>query len=96
MTEFLLGASAFVLLMVAARPGLHPARPGRRRSHDVGRSSSAPAGIAALLLLGAAIGAAAVVDVALILAVLAAFAALAFVKAGVRPGADPAEPEDHA
>ena len=47
-------------------------------------------------LLGAAIGAAAVVDLALILAVLAAFAALAFVKAGVRPGGDPAEPEDRA
>jgi multicomponent Na+:H+ antiporter subunit F len=54
------------------------------------------AGIAALLLLGAAIGAAAVVDLALILAVLAAFAALAFVKTGVRPGGDPAEPEDRA
>ncbi len=54
------------------------------------------AGIAALLLLGAAIGAAAVVDLALILAVLAAFAALAFVKAGARPGAARTEPEDRA
>ena len=39
-------------------------------------------GIAALLLLGAATGVDAVADVALILALLAAFAAIAFVKAG--------------
>jgi len=95
MTEFLLGASAFVLLTVAA--GLVCILRG---PDDVDRMMSVQlfgtAGIAALLLLGAAIGAAAVVDLALILAVLAAFAALAFVKAGVRPGADQAEPEDRA
>ena len=43
-------------------------------------------GIAALLLLGAASGIGAVVDVALTLALLAAFATIAFVKASA-PGA---------
>ncbi|MDM0078927.1 hypothetical protein QTH90_31295 [Variovorax sp. J2P1-59] len=72
MIEFLLGASAFVLLTVAAR------------------LFSAPS----LLLLGAAIGAVAVVDLARILALLAAFAAQAFVKVGRRSWAEHVEPED--
>jgi multicomponent Na+:H+ antiporter subunit F len=44
-------------------------------------------GVAALLLLGAATGVGAIVDVALILAVLAVFASIAFVKAGTGEGA---------
>ena len=51
-------------------------------------------GIAALLLLGAASGQGAVVDVALTLALLAAFASIAFVKAAMPP--DDAQMEDRA
>ena len=93
MTEFLLGASAFVLLTVAV--GLVCILRG---PDDVDRMMSVQlfgtAGIAALLLLGAAIGAAAVVDLALILAVLAAFAAIAFVKAGAHSAPAQAESEE--
>jgi len=95
MTEFLLGASAFVLLTVAV--GLVCILRG---PDDVDRMMSVQlfgtAGIAALLLLGAAIGAAAVVDLALILAVLAAFAAIAFVKAGTHMASESDEAEDRA
>jgi multicomponent Na+:H+ antiporter subunit F len=87
MSEFLLGATGFVLLMVGIGLVCILRGPG-----DVDRMMSAQlfgtGGIAALLLLGAAIDVASVVDVALILAVLAAFAAIAFVKAAERAEAD--------
>ena len=51
-------------------------------------------GIAALLLLGAATGQGAVVDVAVTLALLAAFASIAFVKAALSD--DDAQAEDRA
>ena len=50
-------------------------------------------GIAALLLLGAATGVGAVVDVALTLALLAAFASIAFVKASPPSAADDGDPD---
>jgi multicomponent Na+:H+ antiporter subunit F len=87
MTEFLFGATAFLLLMVAV--GLVCVLRG---PSDVDRMMSiqlfGTGGIAALLLLGAASEAPSVVDVALVLAVLAAFAGVAFVKAGEGAEAD--------
>jgi len=78
--EFLLAASGFVLLMVALGLARILRGPG-----DADRMMAVQllgtGGIAALLLLGAATGEGAVVDVALTLALLAAFASIAFVKA---------------
>ena len=83
MTEFLLAAAGFVLLMVALGLVRILRGPG-----DAERMMAAQlfgtGGIAALLLLGAASGQGAVVDVALTLALLAAFASIAFVKAALR------------
>ena len=83
MAEFLLGAAGFVLAMVALGLVRILRGPG-----DADRMMAAQllgtGGIAALLLLGAATGDGAVVDVALTLALLAAFASIAFVKARAR------------
>jgi len=80
MAEFLVGAAAFILTMVALGLLRILRGPG-----DADRIMSAQllgtGGIAAVLLLGAATGEAATVDVALTLALLAAFVAFAFVKA---------------
>lgn len=82
MYDFLRAATVFVLAMVAL--GLLCILRGPR---DADRMMAAQlfgsGGIAALLLLEAATGLKAVIDVALTLAVLAAFASVAFVKAGV-------------
>ena len=51
-------------------------------------------GIATLLLLGTATGETATIDVALTLALLAAFASFAFVKAQSAPTQDESAPED--
>ena len=79
MTEFLFGASAFVLAMVALGLIRILRGPG-----DADRMMAAQllgtGGIAALLLLGVATREAAIADVALTVAVLAAFASIAFVK----------------
>ena len=80
MAEFLVGAAAFILGMVALGLLRILRGPG-----DADRIMAAQllgtGGIAAVLLLGAATGEAATVDVALTLALLAAFVAFAFVKA---------------
>lgn len=80
MREFLLAAAGFVLLMVALGLVRILRGPG-----DASRMMAAQlfgtGGIAALLLLAAATGIFAVIDVALTLALLAAFASIAFVKA---------------
>jgi multicomponent Na+:H+ antiporter subunit F len=80
MAEFLLGAAAFIVAMVAL--GLIRVLRGPA---DADRMMAAQllgtGGIAVVLLLGAATGAAAAVDVALTLSLLAAFASFAFVKA---------------
>jgi len=80
MTEFFLGASAFILAMV----GLGLVRI-LRGPGDADRMMAAQllgtGGIAAVLLLGTATGEGAAIDVALTLALLAAFASYAFVKA---------------
>ena len=79
MIEFLLGAAGFVLAMVALGLVRVLRGPG-----DADRMMAAQllgsGGIAALLLGGAAIGDGGVVDVSLTLALLAAFASIAFVK----------------
>ncbi len=80
MLEFLLGATAFILAAVAFGLMRILRGPG-----DADRMMAAQllgtGGIAAVLLLGAATGEGATIDVALTLALLAAFAAFAFVKA---------------
>ena len=92
MAEFLQGASVFVLAMVAL--GLARILRG---PNDADRMMAAQllgtGGIAALLLLGAASGVGAIVDVALTLALLAAFATIAFVKASVAGVSDDSEPD---
>ena len=81
MTSFLIGATAFVLAMVALGLVCILRGPG-----NVDRMMAVQlfgtGGIAALLLAGAAIDMDAVIDVVLTLSILAAFAAIAFVKAG--------------
>ena len=88
MAEFLLGAAAFVVAMVALGLVRILRGPG-----DADRMMAAQllgtGGIAALLLVASATGQTAVVDVALTLALLAAFASIAFVKAGAAPPAEP-------
>ncbi len=80
MTEFLLGAATFVLVMVAlglARILLGPRDADRVMAVQLLGSG----GTAVLLLLAMATGARAAVDVGLVLALLAAFASAAFVQA---------------
>jgi len=95
MAEFLLGIAGFVLLTVALGLVRVLRGPGA-----VDRMMAAQllgtGGIAGVLLLGAATGEAAAVDVALTLALLAAFAAIAFVKAAPTAQLDEAEAEGDA
>lgn len=87
MADFLLAAAGFVLAMVALGLVRILRGPG-----DADRIMAAQllgtGGIAALLLLAEAMSVPAAVDVALILAVLAAFVSVAFVKGAARSGAD--------
>jgi multicomponent Na+:H+ antiporter subunit F len=87
MAEFLLAAAVFLLATVA----LGLARIVRGPT-DADRMMSAQllgtGGVAVLLLAGSAVGTPASVDVALILALLAAFASVAFVKSAPRPISD--------
>lgn len=89
MTEFLLAAAIFVLAMVALGLVRILRGPG-----DADRMMAAQllgtGGIASLLLAGRATGEAATIDVALTLALLAAFASFAFVKAQSAPTPDDA------
>lgn len=95
MTEFLLGAAIFVLAMVALGLVRILRGPG-----DADRMMAAQllgtGGIASLLLAGTATGEAATIDVALTLALLAAFASFAFVKAHPAPRQDESAREDDA
>lgn len=93
MAEFLLGAAAFILSMVAlglARVLRGPADADRMMAAQL----LGTGGIAAALLLGEATGENATVDVALTLALLAAFASFAFVKARSTPSAGEAPAKD--
>lgn len=80
MDNFLLGAAAFVLLVVAV--GLIRILRGPGDAERMMAAQLLGSGGIAALLLGATAGTSAVTDVALILALLAAFASIAFVKAG--------------
>ena len=93
MDEFLLSAAAFVLLMVAlglVRVARGPGYADRMMAAQL----LGTGGIATLLLVGAAVGEAAVVDVALTLALLSAFASIAFVKFALRQDQVPEDTQD--
>jgi len=93
MAEFLLGAAAFILGMVAlglARVLRGPADADRMMAAQL----LGTGGIAVVLLLGEATGESATVDVALTLALLAAFASFAFVKARSTPPPGAASTKD--
>ncbi len=84
MPDFLVASSGFVLVMVALglmRILRGPARADRMMAAQL----LGTGGIAALLLLSAATKVPALVDVAVTLALLAAFASVAFVIGGSRP-----------
>jgi multicomponent Na+:H+ antiporter subunit F len=91
MSEFLLGAAGIVVALVALGLVRILRGPG-----DADRMMAAQllgtGGAAALLLAGAAIGESAVADVSLTLALLAAFASIAFLRYAADPEDDPAEP----
>lgn len=85
MTEFLIAAAAFVLATVVvglARILRGPAAADRIMAAQL----LGTGGIAVLLLLSQARGEAAAVDVALVLALLAAFVTVAFARGLDRPG----------
>lgn len=90
MTSFLLGAAGFVLVMVAlglVRIFRGPARADRM----MGVQLIETGGVAVLLLLAVATHTPSIVDVALIVALLGAFATAAFV--GGTAGAETKTPE---
>ncbi len=83
MADFLSSMAGFLVLMVALgliRVALGPGRAERMMAAQLLGTGA----IGALLLFGAASAEPAVVDVALTLALLSAFAAIAFVKFAVR------------
>jgi multicomponent Na+:H+ antiporter subunit F len=90
MANFLLASCGFVLAMVAVgliRVLRGPANADRMMAAQLFGTG----GIATLLLMAAAMDVTALVDVALVLALLAAFASVAFVISGAR--SDMHEPE---
>ena len=83
MDDFMLSAGAFIVLMVALgllRVARGPGRAERMMAAQLLGSGA----VGALLLFGAAAGERAVFDVALTLALLSAFASIAFVKFALR------------
>lgn len=87
MAEYLFLAALFVLVTVAVgllRILWGPGRADRMMAAQL----LGTGGIAVLLLLGAALGSPGAIDVALTLALLAAFASAAFVKAATAPEAN--------
>ncbi|MBK5962673.1 sodium:proton antiporter [Thiocystis minor] len=96
MTEFLLGAAAFVLGTVALGLIRLLRGPGHA-DRMLAAQLLGTGGVAALLLLGVATGVGAIVEVALLLALLAAFASVAFVSGIHRPdGLGTASGTEHA
>jgi multicomponent Na+:H+ antiporter subunit F len=91
MADFLLAAAAFVLAVVAlglVRALIGPGRADRIMAMQL----LGTGGIAVLLLLAQAVAMAGVVDVALVLGLLAAFIAVAFVKAALPPAGEDTAP----
>ena len=97
MAEFMQWMAAFLLLMVALGLVRVARGPGRAERMMAAQLLGTGA-IGALLLFSAATQEPAVVDVALTLALLAAFASIAFVKFALRQDrpADPADDEKQA
>ena len=88
MSDFLALSAIFVLAMVAlglVRVLRGPANADRMMSAQL----LGTGGIAALLLVAAAMGTSALTDVALVIALLAAFASVVFVIGGAYSDADP-------
>ncbi len=83
MAEFLLSMAAFVVLMTAAGLARVARGPGRAERMMAAQLLGTGA-IGAILLLAVATSESAVIDVALTLALLSAFAAIAFVKSALR------------
>ena len=79
MTSFLFGAAGFVLTMLALGLLVILRRPAEV-DHMMAAQLLGTGGVAILLLLAAATETSAMVDVALLLALFAAFAAVAFVR----------------
>ena len=93
MADFLLWMAGFVVLMVAL--GLVRVARGPNRAERMMAAQLLGTGATgALLLFGAATGEAAVVDVALTLALLSAFASIGFVKFAVRQDQPPEDGEE--
>lgn len=93
MADFMLWMAAFLVVMVAlglVRVALGPTRAERMMAAQLLGTGA----IGALLLFAAATDEPAVVDVALTLALLAAFAAIAFVKSALRQDAPDAAEEE--
>jgi multicomponent Na+:H+ antiporter subunit F len=93
MADFLFGAAALVLVTAAlglARVLRGPGAADRIMAVQL----LGTGGVAVLLLLSQATGMAAAVDVALTLALLAAFVSIAFVRASGRPEPDDPAPMD--
>ena len=92
--DFLLAVAVFVLAMVAlglVRILRGPAAADRMMAAQL----LGAGGIAALLLLGVATQADAAIDVALVLALLAAFASVAFVQGAADPADEGIEEKNH-
>jgi multicomponent Na+:H+ antiporter subunit F len=93
MADVLLAAAGFILAMVAL--GLVPIVRGASAADSImAVQLFGTGGVAVLLLLGAATGEAAVVNVALTLALLSAFASVAFVKSFAAAARDTSEEQD--
>lgn len=93
MTIFLFGAADFVIVMVAVgllRVLYGPTAADRMMAAQL----IGTGGVAALLLLSVATQTSSVVDVALMLALLAAFASVAFVRAASGSGTEVSEAND--
>jgi multicomponent Na+:H+ antiporter subunit F len=93
MADFLLWMAAFLVLMVALGLVRVARGPGRAERMMAAQLLGTGA-IGALLLFGAAAGEAAVFDVALTLALLSAFASIAFVRFAAQQDQPPADDQE--
>lgn len=93
MNDFLLSAATFVVLMVALGLVRVARGPGRAERMMAAQLLGTGA-IGALLLVSTATGEPAVLDVALTLALLSAFASIAFVKFALRQDLAPSDEEE--
>jgi multicomponent Na+:H+ antiporter subunit F len=92
MNEFLLAAAALILAIVALGLAL-VLRGSAPADRMMAAQLMGTGGIAVVLLLGMASGLPGTLDVALTLALLAAFASIAFVKARETPASESAGPD---